>query len=63
MLKEKIIKIYTSNERANWNHLKIIHKIHDKDDGKVRNQLITATKRTAHCVYTSKSANVSVQSV
>jgi hypothetical protein len=50
----------TSNERGNWNHLKITHKQHN---GKVRNQGTVENNHIKHCTHTSESTNVKTQNI
>ena len=51
----------TSNKRRNWNHFKIIEKIPEQHNGKVRNQGTTENSHIGHCTHTSASANVKVR--
>jgi hypothetical protein len=51
-------KSYTSNNRGNWNHLKIIQKISEQRNGKARNQENTKNSHTGYCTHTAESANV-----
>jgi hypothetical protein len=41
-------KCDTSNNRGNWNHLKIIQKIAGQHNGKARNQGTTENSHTGH---------------
>ena len=49
-----------SNNRGNWNHLKIIHTrtIPEQHIGKARNEGTTENSHTGHCTHTAESANV-----
>jgi len=56
-------KIYTRNNKGDWNHLKIIQKITEQHIRKARNKVTTENSHTGHCTRTSKSANVKVQHI
>jgi ribosomal protein L14E/L6E/L27E len=54
-------KCDTSNDRGNWNHLKIIHKIPQQRTGKPQSQGATENSHIGHCTRTAESTNVKVQ--
>jgi hypothetical protein len=58
---ERENKCHTSNNRGNWNHLKIIQKIPEQRIGKPRSQGATENSRTGHCTHTPESTNVKGQ--
>jgi hypothetical protein len=60
---ECINKSDTSNNKGNWNHLKIIQKIPEQHTGKARNQGTTENSHIGHCTHTSESTNVKVQNI
>ena len=47
----------TRTNRCNWNHFKIIHKITEQHNGKVRNRGTTKNFRLVHCTQTSEITN------
>jgi hypothetical protein len=51
----------TSNNRGNWNRLKIIQKIPEQRTGKARNEGTTENSHIGHCANTSESTNVKVE--
>ena len=51
----------TSNNRGNWNDLKIIQKTPEQRTGKSRNQGTTEKNHIVHRTYTTESTNVKVQ--
>ena len=51
----------TSNNRGNWNYLKINQKIPAQRIRKARNQGTTENSHIGHCTLTSESTNVKVQ--
>jgi hypothetical protein len=53
---ERKNKSDTSNNRDNWNHLKIIQKIPEQHTRKERNQRTTDNSHTRHCADTPGSA-------
>jgi hypothetical protein len=53
----------TSNNRDNWNHLKIIQKIPEQHTGKARNQRSTENSHIRHCTNTAESTNAKVQNI
>ena len=53
----------TSNNRGNWNRLKIIRKIPEPHTCKARNQDTTENSHTGHCTRTAGSSNVKVQNI
>jgi hypothetical protein len=53
----------TTNNRGNWNHLKIIQKIPEQHNGKLQNQGATENSHVEHCTYTLERTNVKVQSI
>jgi hypothetical protein len=53
----------TSNNRGNWNHLKIIQKTPEQYTGKARNYGTTESSYIGHCTYTAGSAIVQVQNI
>jgi hypothetical protein len=58
---ERKNKCDTSNNRGNWNHLKIIQKIPEQHIGKARNEVTTENSHIGHCTHTSKSTDVKIQ--
>jgi hypothetical protein len=52
-----------SNNRGNWNHLKIIQTIPEQHTGKARNQGHTDNSPTGPCKHTSESTNVKFRKV
>jgi hypothetical protein len=54
-------KCDTSNNRGNWNHLKIIQKIPEQHTVKARSQGATENSYIGHCTRTLESTNVKVQ--
>jgi hypothetical protein len=50
-----------SNNKDNWYHLTIIHKMHEQHTCKALGT--TEKSYTGHCAHTSKSTNVKVQNV
>ena len=52
-----------SNNRGNWNHLKIIQKIPEQYTGKALNQATTENSHMRHCTHTLESSNVKVQNI
>jgi hypothetical protein len=54
-------KIGTSNNRGNWDHLKIFQKIPEQHTGKARNQGTTENGHTGHCTHTAESTGVKEQ--
>ena len=52
-----------SNNRGNWNHLKIIQKIHEQRNGKAQNQGTTENSHIGHDTHTSESTDVKVQDI
>jgi hypothetical protein len=54
-------KCDTSNNRGNWNHLKIIHKIPEQRIGKARSQGATENSHIGHCTNTAESTDVKVE--
>jgi len=53
----------TDNNRAVWNHVKVIQKIPEQYTGKVRNQGNVEKRHTGHCTHTAGSADVKVQNI
>jgi hypothetical protein len=51
----------TSNNRANWKHLKIIQKIPGQHTGKVRYPRTAENSHIGHCTHTSESTHLKVQ--
>jgi hypothetical protein len=54
-------KCDTSNNRGNWNHLRITQKIPEKHNRRRRNRGTTENSHTGHCTHTEESINVKVQ--
>jgi hypothetical protein len=50
-----------NNNRGNWNHFKILHKILEQRTGKARYQGITENSYIGHSTHTAESANVEAQ--
>jgi hypothetical protein len=50
-----------SNNRDNWNHLKIIQKMPEQYTGKALTQGTTENNHMGHCTHASESSNVKVQ--
>jgi hypothetical protein len=55
---ERKNKCNTSNNRGNWNHLKIIQKIPEQRTGNPRSQGATENSHIGHCTHTAESTNV-----
>jgi hypothetical protein len=53
----------TSNNRGNWNHLKIIHKIPEQHTWNARNQGTAENSHIGHCTHTSEGTNVKVRNI
>ena len=53
----------TSNNRGNWNHLKISQNISEKRTWKGRHQGTTQNSFTGHCAHSLENTNVEVQTV
>jgi hypothetical protein len=58
---ERKNKSDTSNNRGNWNLLKIIQKIPERRTGNPRSQGATDNSHIGHCTHTPESTNVKVQ--
>ena len=56
-------KCDTSNNRGNWNHLKIIEKIPEQHAGKARNQGTTENGHFGQRTHTVGSTNLKVQKI
>jgi len=52
-----------SNNKGNWNHLKIIQKMPEQYTGKALNQGTTENNHMGHCTHASGSSNVKVQNI
>jgi len=53
----KTISKYTSNNRGNWDHVKIIHKIPEQHTGKAGNKETTENSDAGHCTRRWDSTN------
>ena len=53
----------TSNNRSNWDHLKIIQKISEQHTWKAWDHITTENSYIGHRTHTSESANVKVQNI
>ena len=53
----------TSNNRGNWNHLKIIRKIPEQHTGKARSQVTTENSHIGHRTYALEITNEKVRNV
>ena len=51
----------TSNNRSDWDHFKIIQKIHKQHTWKPCSEGTTENSHIGYCAQTSESANVKVQ--
>ena len=51
----------TSNNRGNWNYLRIIQQIPEQLIGRTRNQGTTEDSHTGDCTHISESSTVKVQ--
>ena len=51
----------TSNNRSDWDHFKIIQKIHKEHTRRPCSEGTTENSHIGHCTHTSESANVKVQ--
>ena len=51
----------TSNNRSDWDHFKIIPKIHKQHTRKPWSEGTTENSHMGHCTRSSESANVKVQ--
>ena len=60
---EREIKSDTSNNRGNWNHLKIIQTVPQKHTEKARIKELQKNSDSGHCTHTSQSTNVKVQNI
>jgi len=52
-----------SNDKGNWNLLKIVQKIPEQQTGKARNQGTTENRHVGHSTRTSESTNLKVQNI
>jgi hypothetical protein len=52
---ERKSKSNTSNDRDNWNNLKIIQKVLEQHTGKARNRISTENSHIGHITHTSES--------
>ena len=57
------IKSDASNNRGNWNHLKIIQTVPQQHTGKARIKELQKNSNSGHYTHTSESANVKVQNI
>jgi len=53
----------TSNNRGNWNYLKIIQTIPEQNTGKALHQGTTVNSHTGHCTHTARSTDEKVQNI
>jgi len=51
----------TSNNRDDWDYLKVIEKIHEQYTRKTRSQGTTENSHIGHCTHNSESTNVKIQ--
>jgi hypothetical protein len=56
-----IINVIPVIIRANWKHLKFIHKVPEQHNWKARQQGSTENNHTGHSTNASQSANIKVQ--
>ena len=47
-----------SNNRGDWNHLRITQTVPEQHTGKAQDQGTTENSRNGHCTQTAESANV-----
>ena len=52
-----------SNNRGDWNHVKITQTIPEQHSRKAQNLGITQNSHIRHCKHTMESANVKVQNI
>jgi hypothetical protein len=57
----KVKKYDTSNNRGNWNDLKIIPKISEQHTSKARSEKTAEHSHIGHCIYSVESINVKLQ--
>jgi len=60
---EKTNKSGTSDNRDNWNRLKVIQKIAEQHTVEALNEGTTENNHAVHCKHTSGSTNAKVQNI
>jgi hypothetical protein len=57
------VKISDTNNKSNWNHLRIIQTVPQQHTGKAQNQGPTENSHIGHCIHTLGSTNLNVQNI